>query len=210
MIHDISPADLKEILTALREDGNPRWKWIANQLEGVDITERLKGYDPPEEFCEYITRMCRYLRAQFHLEEWHGHIRFEELEQHNDPDARCKAIIKVETVYLYYLLRIGKDVLDEWREGEFEEIGDDLCHEFCHILTDPLCRLAKADAAPSQIMLIDEVNERQTQRIARIIAAALPDGWWKPEYLQRWDNRYGSGERNNASRGSSTGRARDL
>lgn len=147
------------------------------------------SYDPPPEFRDHIARACRYLRHQLHLEEWYGRIRFEDIPGNVDPGDEIKADVKINSVYLHYDLRIGPSMLDDWRNGQFQAIGEDLCHEFCHILTDPLVCWAKADAAPSQMPLIDECNERQTQRIARIIAAALPDGWWKPEYLQRWEAR---------------------
>lgn len=194
MNHEISSADLKEILDALRASDNPRWRWIADQLEGVDITERLKRYDPPEEFREYIARICRYLREQLFLGEWYGYIRFEDpdMPMPDDPSDRYKAQIKVEIRYLYYTLRVGRAILDDWRSGNFQQIGEDLCHELCHILTEPLCQLAKADAAPSQMVYIVEVDEQQTQRIARIVTAVLPEGWWKPEYLERWHNSPGS------------------
>ena len=147
------------------------------------------SYDPPPEFRDHVARVCRYLRHQLYLNEWHGHIRFEDIAGSTDPDDEIKAQIKVNSVYLYYILRIGQSMLGDWRNGQFNVIGEDLCHELCHVLTDPLACLAKADAAPSQIHLIEECNERQTQRIARIVTYALPDGWWEPEYLQRWEKR---------------------
>jgi hypothetical protein len=189
MTHEIRDTDLKEILEALREGEHPRRRWIAAQLESSDLIERIKAYAPPPEFRAYVTLLSHYLRCQLFLNEWVGHIKFEDAGGGCSPFEEVKASIRINTVYLYYTIRIPLAMVEAWRQGRYEDIGDDLCHEMCHVLVEPLVRWAKADAAPSQTSLIDDVDEQQTQRIARVIAAALPDGWWKPEYLREWENR---------------------
>ena len=189
MTFEIPAFDLKLILETLKTSENPDVKRAAKQIEGQDIREGLKLYDPPEEFRQHIRDVCDYLRARFNLDEWTGHIRFEDPGDSEDPASTIRASIKSNRTYLYYTIRIGPAILECWRDRQWREIGTDLCHEFTHVLTDPIVVLAMEDAAPSRTRMIEEVNERQTQRIAVVISTSLPDNWYTPEYLKSWRQR---------------------
>lgn len=189
--YEIPDSDLVQVLAALRA-GDPERKRVATQIEGQALLERLKKYDPPEGFEEHIGSLVCYLKAQFRLEDWTGHVSFETIlpDQEDGPDSEVRATIHVNDTYLYYRLRIAAPMLEAWKNQEWSSIGHSLCHEFAHVLTHPLARMARYDAAPSQKWLIDEMVERQTQRIAVIIAESLPDDWYTPDALSAWRARH--------------------
>jgi hypothetical protein len=195
MTHNIQPSDLKEILAALREGGNRRRVWIATQLESADLSEKLKTYDPPDEFRHHIRLLCAYLQANFRLDDWKASILFV-TEPTIEGEARSsdivKATISVDEVYLHYVIEISAATLEQWRKNDFAGIGYDLCHEFCHILMQPVARLAMLDAGNSQKWLFTEIIERQVQRFSVVIGNSLPDDWFTPDALQRWALRHPS------------------
>ena len=189
MTHEIQSSDLKEILAALRENGDLRRKWIANQLECVDVAERLKGYDPPVEFRQYISDLCGYLQSNFNLDEWSFNLQFVSIspdQEDTELGEEIKASIHVNQVYLFFGIKVSPVVLAEWRDAQFERIGFELCHEFCHVLMHPVGRLALTEATASQKWLFNETIERQTQRFSVVVANSLPDDWFTPAALESW------------------------
>ncbi len=189
MNYDIGAIDLKEVLAALREGDNPQRKWIAEQLEGVDLREKLKGYTPPPEFAEYIELLCDYLHSQFDLADHRGTIAYVACTKRDGDKETPLAEVTTMPVYLNYRITIDPSMVEDWKDGDFETCGHALCHEHCHVLIEPLWRWARADAAPSQTWQIADCVETLTQRFSRIIFDALPKGWFTPDYLKDWKKR---------------------
>jgi hypothetical protein len=65
------------------------------------------------------------------------------------------------------------------------QVAGALLHEICHLLTAPLQALALKNIRPSEDKDVQDVVERQTERIKNAIESALPDNWWKPEWLRK-------------------------
>jgi hypothetical protein len=188
--YEIPYSDLDLILKTLKESTDPDVIRARNQIEAQSLIEDLKKYDPPAEFRLHIAKITHYLKHWFSLDDWAGYIQFEALQETGDPHTETRVTIRTDRVYLNYTLRIGIPILENWRRGEWFTIGHSLCHEFCHILTDPIIALALSDAAPSQVPMMQEINERQVQRFAVIITEALPDNWYTPEKLTDWFQRH--------------------
>ena len=186
MSYEIPGTDLEMICEALKASPDPEVQRARNQLYSQCLTEDLKRFDPPEEFKDYIRKLSAYLKVNFRLEDWAQHLGFREADLEAVPGAQVHACIQSNRTYLYFTLTICPVMLELWRKKDFVTIGFDLCHEFCHILTDPIVAFALRDVPPSHEPMIQEVNERQVQRFSVIIGTSLPDQWWMPEQLDAW------------------------
>jgi hypothetical protein len=142
----------------------------------------------PKEFVTYLEGLVAYLTVLIKAEEYYYVLRCNS-EDHEDDStlggSHVSAQIDVDSAYLHFVLNVYPDLYDTWKSGKHERVAFYILHEMCHILVDPLARFMRADAAPSQNREITDTVERQTQRIANAIMAALPRGWWKPERLKR-------------------------
>ena len=70
----------------------------------------------------------------------------------------------IEISYLRSDIRcypIMKDQTDDY-------IRDVLCHELCHIITEPMYSLCRGVVSPMQYEWVEEMREQETERICRI------------------------------------------
>jgi hypothetical protein len=117
--------------------------------------------------------MFRYLKRQIYHGEYETRLEFlHKPIQPDGPDRITHADITVDNVYLVFACRLAPVMYEKWREKEYQAIGQIVLHQVCHLLTDPLNQLAKSDAAPSTLEYIQQINERQTQRICNVILSS--------------------------------------
>jgi len=142
-----------------------------------------------QDFKNYIDDLIAYLRTILLVGEYV--IKTEFSETPDEDDASCEdglttyATIISDDVYLSAYITIHPAMQLAFDAGNFNKVACYTLHELCHIITQPLVKWARNDAAPSQLVEIKDVNERQTQRIANAIEQAMPTNWWKPEFLRK-------------------------
>jgi hypothetical protein len=138
-----------------------------------------------DEFKDYVSALGKKCRDEI----FHGRYRLtfkykdEPAAEDEDPHATISLSIYVNPVYEYATIDVYPEAFEIYKAGEFERLGHQVLHELCHILTEPLWRIMKADMAPSQEQHFHETLETQTERIAVAICALLPKGWSNPAAL---------------------------
>lgn len=136
------------------------------------------------EFKRYISDLGGYCRD----ETFHGEYRIdyefkETVIEGDNPGTTTKMDINVNHVYLYAVIRVYPDCMEEYKAGNFKRIGRYMLHELCHIFTKPIEDLFWWDVAPSQEKLYTQTCERQVERISHVIDFLLPNDWYLPENI---------------------------
>lgn len=79
------------------------------------------------------------------------------------------AQVDVDIVYLSAVISPAPTLEDYWNLKNYEKVGWTLCHELCHILTEPLYDMAWDVVSKDLRDTLNDVRERQTERICKII-----------------------------------------
>lgn len=134
----------------------------------------MKDKTPKEikQFRDYIRAVAEELRNKFYLQEYE--LAFEFLEDEHgegyaNMDGVGAAAMNTDTVYLRLSLKCCATLYDMWIHNQLKEIYGMLVHEFCHVLVAPLIREIKQEMHHNSTSFIDDIHERQTQRIANVI-----------------------------------------
>jgi hypothetical protein len=137
------------------------------------------------EFKMYIRLLCRFLLPVFLLVEYDYEIHWMRVDEGADDGGGIAARISMDHVYLNFQLQIFPRLRGTFEEGTLHQVAAIVVHEFSHLLTQPMYCEALADAAPSQVSGLRDLNERQTQRVANVVMASLPKNWYKPATLKK-------------------------
>jgi hypothetical protein len=129
---------------------------------------------PPKRtaFEKYVLELVKYFQDVTNTSEYRPTVIF--------MGKPCKhqkyrlAEIGTETRYLEFVLRVYPLVRQKFEDGQLYEVVETICHEICHILTEPLYELAIANTRPSDRREIEDVRERQTQRICNALMKKVP------------------------------------
>jgi hypothetical protein len=132
----------------------------------------------PRAYKAHITRLTDKLRRHFFLTEYLIRTRYCDVIPEYEKAA---AAIDTDPTYLEITLKLSAQILDMWRLKDYQMIFRCLVHEFSHTVTEPLYRIAIDAATNSTQKFVEEIRERQTQRIANIVASELPKSFWIPE-----------------------------
>ena len=122
---------------------------------------------------DFVRKTVRELTEYFNLSDWNGAIRWE-LPAEKD-EQTVAACIEINDKYLYATLYIGPALKKYWDNHDWVNFIDLLVHEFSHILTEPLYDIAIDAVTNTSRKFLEEVRERQTQRITVLILKGLPD-----------------------------------
>ena len=103
---------------------------------------------------------------------------FETIESHgrgmvNDPNAVTAAAIRIDPTYLNFDVQISRQVFEAYKKKDWFFIGSMFVHEFSHLLTEPIYLLAVSAVTNNEVKHLEDIRERQTQRVANVILYAL-------------------------------------
>ena len=130
----------------------------------------MKKY--PKKFREYIGGMCDYLRIQTYNGENDLTVGYEYEPDADNPDI--VASIDIDTVYLTIYVTIYPRIYEYYKDKKYHRIGELLCHEFCHTFIDPLYDIAINAVTNTSKKFLEDIKERQTQRITNALMNHLP------------------------------------
>lgn len=136
----------------------------------------------PRAYQDYVRALCDKLRTEFFCGEYRMDIQyFDEITN----EGKAVATIRTDTKYLNFTINVSDGVLRLWREREYSRIAEILLHEFAHLLTDPLYDIAIDAITNTNKQFLEDVRERQTQRITNVIFWRLPKSIYNPETWQK-------------------------
>ena len=131
---------------------------------------------------EYANLAAFYLRNEIYHGEYNAEIVISKTPKEDSPD--CAAEIRIDEVYLNFTITVypkGKAAFER-SQREFFLL---MAHEICHLLTEPLYLWACSDNRPSEKDRVEEVRERQTQRICNALVNFMPKDIHLPEVLKK-------------------------
>jgi hypothetical protein len=131
----------------------------------------------PPKFKKLLIKACQELRDEFYCQEFELKVVFEDEVEGNEDVA---AHIRTDFRYLNLTVYIRPPILRMYEAKDYRAIGECLIHEFCHILTDPIYKIAVDAITNSSHQFLEEVRERQTQRITNLIFPHIPKSIYTP------------------------------
>lgn len=141
----------------------------------------------PETFKSYIENLgfiCR--RATFHGEYDVNYIFCEDdLETDSEASTVTYMTIHINSVYLYATVRIYPSCLEKYQQKRFDQLGEFMLHEFCHMFTEPLIEQMRQVLSENTVSSFQHTVERQTQRICNSVVAGFPDNWFMPKEVSK-------------------------
>ena len=133
----------------------------------------------------FVNDIVRYLKEHFYLHSWT--IRTLQMkaakpesnsEQFSGEDV--VASMGSDNMYMDATLRLYPLAKKMWKEGSYDSLGRDIVHEFCHILTDPLYKIAINGVSRREGPNLEHVRENTTQQMANIAILGIDKSVFSP------------------------------
>jgi hypothetical protein len=135
----------------------------------------------PRPFVRYVMSLVKYLQSEFYLREWDIDVRF--MPSPKDKNGDVAAAIKTDHTYFNATVYVYPRLLEWWKDPASRgTVKEAIVHEFCHILTDPLYKIAIDAVSNSGAEFLETIREQQTQHISNIIKDYIPNKI-KPAHL---------------------------
>ena len=130
---------------------------------------------------KYIRELCDKLRTHFFHGEYAMLIKYEDEDEVGHQDGySVGAKIDISCRYLDFTITIYPLIKTYFKDKEYRKICELLCHEFCHLLTEPLYLIGVDAVTNPEQKHLEDIRERQTQRICNIIMHNLPKKFYEP------------------------------
>lgn len=128
----------------------------------------------PATFRRHIRKLSWHIQKEFCLREWDIDIHY--MLEPKDGRPGVAAEIRTDHTYFNATITIYPRLLEYWKDTDgLETIKETLVHEFCHILTDPLYKVAIDSVSNSGQEFLETLREQQTQHIANIVKDSIPN-----------------------------------
>ena len=112
---------------------------------------------------KYLTKLVNHLN----LQDWEINVVYVPHDHTDNVGVGMETDVDIS--YLRSEIRCYP-ICDKLTEKQIKHI---LCHELCHIITEPMYSLCRANVNPHLYSLVEEQREQETERIARIALQAL-------------------------------------
>lgn len=124
----------------------------------------------------YVKRVSKKLKEHYYLHEYDLTLVFhkEPCKEHDGAENRgVVASINVDLMYLNITINIFPRFVEAYKEGGYDKCLEALTHEFAHVITEPLYKLAIDCQSNQTGKTLEEVRERQTQRVTNLVMIHL-------------------------------------
>lgn len=138
----------------------------------------MRIMEDKERFKEHIRNLVRKLQSTMLAQRFELRLEWDVELADGVP---CRVFI--DEPYWYCTIQISPHMYEnEWKKGQWVDIGKYLVHEFCHTVIDPLySEWIKPHECPANKEMITNAIERQTQLMCFILMGIIPDEEWTPE-----------------------------
>lgn len=124
---------------------------------------------PNPRFKEFVSKVLTEMRSILLHNEYAMTIDYATRNETNERGTLL-AEIKTNTVYLSFTVTIFPALESKFKKKEYYEVVAVLCHEMCHLLTEPQHEfLYKLTRPGLEEVIAQELRERQTQRICNVV-----------------------------------------
>lgn len=140
----------------------------------------------PAAYMKYVRRLVKFFRSEVMADEYHTKTEFvKHLTDRDGEWAEGVADADIDPEYLWVVFRFTDLLLEFWQKGNYYPVAETICHECCHILTEPLFNAALPAFTKSTMNFLYDVRERQTQRTSNALMARIPRRLWLPTKEER-------------------------
>jgi len=109
---------------------------------------------------KHLTKLVDYLN----LWDWGVEVVYVPEDVQTEDGDRVGMDIKIDQSYL----RATINCYPTMDNHDEEYVRDVLCHELCHIITEPLYSLLLPNVNPNNSWIVEEMREQATERVSRI------------------------------------------
>jgi hypothetical protein len=118
---------------------------------------------------KHVEKYLSDLVAVLNLQDWE--ISVEYVDKPNEENADVGMDNTVDISYLRSTIKCYP-IMENMDEEYTRNV---LCHELCHIITEPMYSMCRANVNPHLYCFVEEQREQETERISRIALKALQD-----------------------------------
>lgn len=135
-------------------------------------------------YWEFTDEIVKYLKKHFYLHAWYIHVvqmtANKGVDNCGGDGLTVIASMGSDSTYMDATLRLYPLAKKKYKDGRYSELGADIVHEFCHILTDPLYRIAVDGVSRREGPNLEHVRENTTEMIATIIMPGIDKSIFSP------------------------------
>jgi len=124
---------------------------------------------------DWVRAVVPRLREYFYLEAWHIDLVWEEDDSSAGGCSGVIAHIDINDSYLQAVIHMMPASREMFDDGDTEKLAFCLVHEFSHILTEPLYKVAVDATTNASANFLETIREQQTQRIALAVFRGIPE-----------------------------------
>ena len=138
-----------------------------------------------KKFKETIIKIAREIRNDIYHGEYMAKYYFTDknLTSRNEKGV-VAAEIEISSTYLNYTITFYAPIYDMFKNKDYKGVVEIICHEICHLLTEPLYKLLGDSITNNNLSHYESIKEQQTQRITNIAMCMIE----KKEYIKMLKN----------------------
>ena len=148
-------------------------------------TKRAAHPRKKKTYWEFTNGIVTYLTGHFYLHAWTIRV-LNMKEAPGEANRDCYngddviASMSSDHSYMYATLKLYPAAVKLFKEGRYDYLGACLVHEFCHVLTDPLYRIAVEGVSRREGPNLEHVRENSTQSISNIVMPGIDKSIFSP------------------------------
>ena len=148
------------------------------------VKRRKKGY------WTFVNDIASYLKEHFYLHAWTIHVvSIKKVAEASNFENRSGdeviASMVSDGMYMDATLSLYPGAHKKWKDGKYESLGRVLVHEFSHVLTDPLYKIACEGVSRREGPNLEHVRENTTQHFANIVWPGIDKRIFSPYKVTR-------------------------
>ena len=123
---------------------------------------------------KHTSELCQFLRTELFCGEYLMDIEYSK-EEKKSGESFVAGEIKIDTKYINFTVTFYPEHFRGYQAKNRHKFLATIVHEMCHLLTEPLYLLAIDGVTNRTLSYLEEVRERQTERIANAVFALIPE-----------------------------------
>ena len=139
-----------------------------------------------KEFRDYLSVLALVCQKLTFTHLYGIDITFEKGDNPHEPEGyKIPLCIDTDTVYENVMIYIYPEFFEQYKNKQYAKMGQEMLHEFCHVLHQPMKDIAWEHAPPAILKQVKDTNETAVQRTSRMIDTLLPVNWAHPNKIKK-------------------------
>ncbi len=146
------------------------------------MAKKKSSKRPMKPYWTFVNDITYYLKDHFYLHSWTLHVlqvKNDKTSQ-NDTNAEVIASMGSDDTYMDATLSLYPLAKRMWKERRCNSLGRAIVHEFCHVITDPLYKIACNGICRREGPGLEHTRENTTQHICNIVMPGIDKKIFSP------------------------------